>query len=119
MHIENRRKKIFRLVHDENHHFEVHRCYERIFSIFYISRLFRKLRRYIEHCFNCQLTQTKRHRFYEKLISINSSFYSFHIIVLNFIVALPDELNAIFDITCKHFRRVSLMIDKIIYNVNE
>ena len=53
MHIENRQKKIFRLIHDENHHFEMHRCYERIFSTFYISQLFRKFRRYIEHCFNC------------------------------------------------------------------
>ena len=49
-------KKIFRLIHDENHYFEIHRYYEKIFNTFYISRLFRKLRRYIKHCFNYQLT---------------------------------------------------------------
>ena len=62
------KREIFRLVHDENHHSEVYRNYDRISSILYISRLFRKIRKYIKHCLICQLTQTKRHRFYDELM---------------------------------------------------
>ena len=43
--------EIFRFAHDENQHFDVHRCYDRIANTIYVSRLFRKFRRYIEHCF--------------------------------------------------------------------
>ena len=78
---------IFRLAHDDNQHFDRHRCYQRIADVLYISRLFKKLRFYLKHCFDCQLNQTKRHRFYDELISIFSFSRSFHIVTINFIVA--------------------------------
>ena len=52
-------------------------------------------------------------------MSITSSLYSFHIVVMNFIVTLLDELNSIFTVTCKFFRRIFLIADKIIYSVNQ
>ena len=46
-------QNIFRMIHDENQHFERHRCYQRISNSVYVSRLFKKLRLYIEHCLDC------------------------------------------------------------------
>ena len=82
---------------------------------FYVSRLFKKLRLYFEHCSKCQLNQIKRHRFYEKLILIFMSFRSFHTLVINFIMTLFNEWNALFIVTNKYFRRVMLIYDKTIY----
>ena len=113
------KRKIFRLAHDENHHFEVHRSYDRISSILYISRLFRKIRKYIEHCSICQLAQTKRHRFYDELMSIISTSRLFHIIAIDFILVLSDELNIIMFVICKHFRRTSLIFDKETYETKK
>lgn len=115
----NVEEKIFRLTHDENMHVDIHRYFNRIANIFYISRLSKKIRRYIEHCFNCQFTQTKRHRSYEKLMLITSSSQLFHTIIIDFILTLFDELNVIFIVTNKFSRRVTLIFDKFIYNVNQ
>ena len=111
--------KIFRLIHDVNAHVDVHRNFNKITNTFYISRLFKKFRRYVKHCFNCQITQIKRHRFYDELMFITSFFYSFHIIIINFILILFDELNAMFIDTNKYFRRFVFIVDKFIYNVNQ
>lgn len=46
---------IFRSIHDDNQHFDRHRCYQKIADIVYISRLFKKFRFYLNHCFDCQL----------------------------------------------------------------
>ena len=113
------KEKIFRLIHDENAHARIYKCFDRVVEIFYVFKLFKKIRRYIEHCFNCQLTQIKRHKSYDELMSIISSSYSFHTIVMNFIVILSNELNSIFIVTCKFFKRIILIIDKIIYNVSQ
>ena len=108
--------KIFRFAHDENQHFDVHRCYDRIANTLYVSRFFRKLRKYIEHCFQCQLTQIKRHRFYDELNSIISSSTSFNTITMNFILILSNELNTLFIVICKYSRRIILIANKEIYN---
>ena len=113
------KRKIFQLAHDENQHVDVYRCYDRIINSIYVSRLSRKIRQYIEHCFSCQLIQIKRHRLYDKLMSIISPPHSFHIIAMNFIVALSGEFDVFLTITCKFFRRVALISNKIIYNVNQ
>ena len=106
------KREIFRFVHDENHHFEVYRNYDKISSILYISRLFRKIKKYIKHCSICQLTQTKRHKFYDELMSIISTSRFFHIIVIDFILALFEKLNITMSMTCKHSRKTSLIFDK-------
>ena len=85
------KEEIFRLIHDENVHADIHRCFDRITDIFYIFKLIKKIRRYIEHCFNYQLTQIKRHRSCDEFMSIISSSQSFHTIIKNFIVILFDE----------------------------
>ena len=47
------KSKVYRLIHDDAVHVDIHWCYNCLIEILYISRLFRKLKRYIEHCFNC------------------------------------------------------------------
>ena len=47
-------KEIFDLTHNKNQHFEINRCYARISESLYVSHLFKKLRQYISHCFDCQ-----------------------------------------------------------------
>ena len=64
---------------------------------------------------NLNLNQIKRHRFYEKSILIFMSFESFHTLIINFIMTLFDEWDALFIVTNKYFRRVMLIYDKIIY----
>ena len=110
-------QKIFRMIHDENQHSNRHRCYQRIIDTFYVFRLNRKLRLYIEHCSFCQLNQTKRHRLYEKLISVFSSSRSFHTIIMNFVVKLSNIYDALLIVIDKFFRRVLIMKKKIIYDV--
>ena len=110
-------QKIFRMTHDENQHSDRHRCYQKIVDTFYVLRLSRKLRLYIEHCSSCQLNQTKRHRSYEELISVFSSSRSFHIIVMNFVVELSNIYDALFIVIDKFFRRVLIMREKTIYDV--
>ena len=88
--------EIYRLIHNDATHADIHRCYNRLIEILYISRLSRKLKRYIEHCSSCQLNQTKRHKSYNELVFIKFSSHSFHIIVINFILDLSKKMNVIF-----------------------
>ena len=111
--------EIFQFAHDVNQHFDVHRCYERIASILYVSRLFKKIRKYIKHCSICQLTQIKRHRSYDELNSIISSSTSFHIIIMNFILVLSNDFDALFIVICKYSRKVIFIVDKKTYNASQ
>ena len=113
------KKKVFKLMHDDNAHTSIHKCYNRLMKTLFIFRLSKKIRRYIEYCSNCQLTQIKRHRSYEKLMFIVSSSYFFHTIVMNFILTLFENLNVVLTIIDKFSRRIIFIIDKSIYNVNQ
>ena len=113
------KQKMFRLTHNENQHVEIHRNHERIFDTLYISRFFKKIKKYIEHCFNCQLIQIKRHKSYDELMSIILFSTLFHIIIMNFILALSNDLNIVFTMTNKYSKRVSLIVDKITYNASQ
>ena len=113
------KKEIFKLIHDDNAYTSIHKYYNRLIKTLFISRLSRKIRRYIEYCSSCQLTQIKQHRLYEKLMSIVSSSYSFHIIAINFILILFDNLNIVLIVIDKFSRRIIFIIDKFIYNINQ
>ena len=113
------KQKVYRLIHDDAAHADIHRCYNRLAEILYISRLSRKLRRYIKHCSNCQLSQTKRHRSYDELVFIKSLPYSFYIIVINFILDLSEKMNVIFTVIDKFSRRVFTIFGKFIYNASQ
>ena len=113
------KKKIFKLICDNNTYTSIHKYYNRLMKTLFISRLSRKIRRYIKYYSNCQLTQIKQHRSYEELMFIVSSSYFFHIIIMNFVLTLFENLNIILTIIDKFFRRITFIIDKFIYNVNQ
>ena len=110
-------QKIFRIIYNNNQHLDKNRCYQRIINFFYLSRLFKKLRRYIEHCLACQLNQIKRYRFYNELIFIFSFFYLFYTLILNFIVDLLDAFNVLLIVIEKLSRRIIFIFDKTTYIV--
>ena len=112
-------EEVFRLAHDANAHAGVHRCFSRIADTLYIPRLSRKIRQYIEHCPSCQLTQTKRHRPYGELMPVTSPPQPFHTIAMDFILALPGELDILLTVTCKYSRRVTLIPGKSTYSASQ
>ena len=111
------KKDIFKLTHDDNQHAELIRFYARIVESLYILKLFRKLRAYITHCSICQLNQTKRHRFYEELMSIICSTISFHTIAMNFILKISKKnYDTLLTIICKYSKRIAIISEKMIYD---
>ena len=112
-------KEILILTHDKNQHFDINRCYARISENLYISHLFRKLRQYISHCFNCQLNQIKRHKSYEKLLSISTSTTLFHTIFMNFVMSISNNMNIFLIIICKFSKRVIIFADKTIFSTEK
>ena len=53
------KKKFFELAHDNHSHEKFQRIYNRIVFNYYMRHLTRRLKRYIQHCFSCQLNQIK------------------------------------------------------------
>jgi hypothetical protein len=83
------KKDIYRMTHDDNHHCGFHRVYARIAGSLYIRHMFKRLKRYIQHCRSCLEGQTKRHVSYEELTSIKTTILFFHIVIIDFVVVLP------------------------------
>ena len=113
-------KNYFQLIHDENMQAGIHRCFNRSINIFYIPRFSKKkIRHYIEHCLNCQFIQTKKHRPYGELMFIIFSLQLFHTIIIIFVFVVLSELNALFNVIYKFIRRIAVIPNKSIYNVNQ
>ena len=112
-------KKVFVIAHDDNSHVGQHRVYQRLLNFVYMLRMSRKLHMYIKHCSSCQLNQTKRHRSYEKLKPLSTSDLSFHTLIMNFVVALFDEYDALLTIICKFFRKLMLIVEKITHTATQ
>ena len=106
---EAQEEEVFRMAHDENYHAGAHRCYQRISDAFYIPRLSRKLRTYIDHCPSCQVNQTKRHQPYGELVPISTPPHPFHTIAMDFIVGLPGKYDCLLVLTDKFTRRIQLI----------
>ena len=90
-------KKIFEQTHDQSEHPGFAATHERITEGLYIFKLSEKLRDYIRNCPQCELNQTFHHSFYEALQSIISFSKPFHIITIDFIVALSESKKNKFD----------------------
>ena len=108
------KQKMFKLTHDQTHHEDFHKTYDRVASSIYIHQLIKRLRIYIAHCFECQFNQIKQHSTYNKLIFIVTSFISFYIIIMNWIIALPptvENYNNLLTITCKFIKRILLIFE--------
>lgn len=75
--------------------------------------MIKRLRIYIAHCSQCQVNQTKRHRFYDELQSIVSLAISFHIVFMNFVIALSSSrnYNVLLIVTCKFTKKILLLLE--------
>ena len=98
------KKKIFHMIHDDNHHFNTHRCFTKISKTMFIPQLLKKIYTYIKHCSACQMNQTKRHKSYDELMSVFIESQSFHTIIMNFIVDFFDKYNCLLIIIDKFSR---------------
>ncbi len=115
-------KEIFELSHDRQHHGGFHRSYDRIASSVYMRHLSKHLRAYIEHCPECELNQTKRHKPYGSMVPIDRPGIPFHTIAMDFIVALPltlAGLDCLLTVTDKFSKRVLLIPGKSTYSAVE
>ena len=112
-------KEIFELAHDRQHHGGYHRTYDRIVSSMYLRHLSKHLRAYIDHCPECELNQTKRHKPYGSMIPIDRPGIPFHTITMDFIVALPvtaEGCDALLTVTDKFSKRNLVIPGKTTYD---
>ena len=114
-------KNIMQIAH-ENDHSEFAKCFEIVLKAWYIRELIKHLWNFIKHWFECLTLQTRMHKSFDSLQFINLSSVLFHIIILNFILILSridDEINIIMSITNKFTKRITMLTDKMIYNVEQ
>src|SRR6266498_3048576 len=78
--------EIFRLIHDQNAHAGRHRIYQRIAEFLYFHNLARRVKLYVDHCHECRVNQTTRHKFYGALIPISPPAVPYHTVAMNFIL---------------------------------
>ncbi len=107
---------VFKLAHDENSYFEHNRVYTKLVDQVYISKLSRKIRQYIKHCSICELNQTKRHFVYEEFVSMSENI-SFKTLAMNFISAFSNSINIALIVTCKAFKRMTIIFEKFTWTV--
>ena len=115
-------KHIFELAHDKQHHGGFHRSYDRIVSSIYMRHLNKNLRAYVEHCPDCQLNQTRRHKPYGSMMPIDRPSIPFHTIAMDFIPALPttpEGFDTLLTITDKFSKRVLLIPGMITWTAAE
>ena len=116
------KKKIFKLIYDRQHYKDYYRTYDRISNSIYLRHLFKHLRIYVEYYSKCELNQTRRHKSYDSIILIDRPDISFHIIAINFIVALSitaEESNNLLIVINKFLKRVLLISKKIIFDATK
>lgn len=115
-------KEIFELAHDRQHHGGFHRTYDRVASSLYLRHLSKHLRTYIDHCPECELNQTKRHKPYGSMVPIDRPGIPFHTITMDFVVALPvttDGCDSLLTVTDKFSKRVLVLPGRTTYNAGE
>ena len=115
-------KEVFELAHDRQHHGGYHRTYDRISNSMYLRHLSKHLRTYIEHCPECELNQTRRHKPYGSMMPIDRPGIPFHTIAMDFIVAFPvtrEGFDSILTVTDKFSKRVLLIPGKTTFGAAE
>ena len=116
------KREIFELTYDRQHYEEFHKLYDRIVNFIYMRHLSKHLRAYINHYPKCDLNQIKRYKSYESMILINKLRISFHIIIMNFIMAFSitkKGFDYLFTIIDKFSKRILLISKRVIYNVDK
>ena len=110
------KKRIYALIHNDNHHCDFHKTYVKIINFLYIKHLTKRFCKYIKYCKKCMKNQIMKHVSYEKLKFINIMILFFHIIIIDFIISMSkilNEMNAIFFTIDKFFKRINFVAEKI------
>lgn len=84
---------VFQMVHDDLGHLGFHRAYAYLRKGFYIHRLSRLLRKYLEHCPQCLRMQTRRHRTFGLLIPHEVPNQPYESVAIDFFEKLPPHLS--------------------------
>ena len=103
-------------------HSGFNKCYKIIVKSWYVKGLVKQLLLYIKHCFQCLVLQIRQHQLYGLLQPIYLLAVSYHIIMLEFILALPTsdkDYNIILLLTDKYTKKVSLPPSKATYSAAE
>ena len=87
-------KNIFIIVHDFMSHSDYVQTHKWLTDSLQLSDLLKYLYKYFWHCSQCQLMQTSWHHLYELMQSILTSSQLFHILTINFILALSTSLSS-------------------------
>ena len=113
--------EIFNIIYEiVNEYSKFDKYYKRISLFYFIKKLTQQLRNYFYHCSNCQINQTKKHRFYELMQFILTSSIFFYTFIIDFILTLSKshvQLNFAMSIICKFFKRITCILDKTIWFV--
>ena len=113
-------QNIIQLTHNEIEYVDYVKYFEQIVSSRYIREFSCYLREYLKYCFHCQIYQIKKYVFYDFLQSMLTSNVSFHIITINFILVLlksSQKLNIVMTISCKFFKRVTIIVEKVTWSI--
>lgn len=81
----------------------------------YIHSLTKFLQVFIRHQPKYLIFQTRQHLFYDSLQPIHLPLVSFHIVLFDFLLALPlsaDGFNLLMSVTCKFLKRITLIKGK-------
>ena len=116
------KKPIFKQAHDLHSHAGFHQAYSWILKSIYMRKLEKWLQRYIVHCSECQLNQTKWHLPNESLELIKTFRISFHTIIIDFILTLPlskEGYNCALSVICKFSKWVTILTEKDMYSVTQ
>ena len=113
--------EIFKLAHGD-HHAGLQKTYQRISRTLYVRNLASSLKKWIQHCPECQLHRTRRHLPYGDLQPIITPPIPFHTITLDFVLALPvsiDGYECLLTIMCKFSKRIALISGKSTWSAEE
>ena len=109
-------KNILDVDHIDNDHSKFVKCFEKVSINWYIRDLSKHLRAYLHHCSKCFVYSTRRHQSYDFLQSIEKSSVLFHIIIIDFILALSIVIEIEYDFSmsmiCKFSERVTFVVEK-------
>ena len=110
------KKIMLKTTYDDCNYAKHHRAYIRLSETMYIHKLLKKLIIYIRHCSACQLNQIRKHKQYEELMSIITSFISFHTIIMDFVLNLLItnfiDYDCVLNVTNKFFKKMLCISNK-------
>lgn len=103
-------------------HLKFNKCYKTIVKLWYVRGLVKQLYLYIQHCLQYLVLQTRRHKLYRLLQPIYSPSILYHIIMLDFILALLTSdkgYDVVLLLTDKYTKKISLLPEKATYSAAE